>query len=291
MRWLLAAFLAAAWMLPYPLAAQETGSSPKKTPSTTPVCICPHPTCPGCLVAETANFRISWCANSDDVRDLAQRCEQLATQAKGAWLSAANVIAWAPQCDIVVHSTSADYMACMGPQSAQTSGCATLRIDQGRVVLRRIDLCAESLDWRTESLPHELTHVVLADRFSTRRISPWADEGIAMLAETRGKRDRRFSALRNSVVGGTTYAVSDLMDVRSFPEPAYRDAFYGQSVSLVSVLLQWGTRKELLDFVEASQTQGQAAALSAVYGKRSLAELERELTLSVAASTQTVSRN
>ncbi len=179
----------------------------------------------------------------------------------------------------------------MGPQSAQTSGCATIRIDQGRVVLRRIDLCAESLDWRTESLPHELTHVVLADRFSTRRISPWADEGIAMLAETPQKRDRRFTALRNSVTSGTTYTVHDLMDVRSFPEPALRDAFYGQSVTLVTVLMQWGTRKQLLDFVEASQTQGQEAALSAVYGNRSLAELERQLAESVAGATQTASRN
>jgi hypothetical protein len=112
-----------------------------------------------------------------------------------------------------------------------------------------------------------------------------------MLAETPGKRYRRFTALRSSVVSGTTYSVRDLLDVRSFPEPALRDAFYGQSVSLVSVLLQWGTRKQLLDFVEASQTQGQDAAISAVYGNRSLAELERQLSISVAASTQTVARN
>jgi hypothetical protein len=51
------------------------------------------------------------------------------------------------------------------------------------------------------------------------------------------------------------------------------------------------TRKQLLDFVEASQTQGHDAALMALYGGRSLAELERELAVSVAASTQTASRN
>lgn len=112
-----------------------------------------------------------------------------------------------------------------------------------------------------------------------------------MLAETPQKRDRRFSALRNSVASGTTYTVQNLMDVRSFPEPAFRDAFYGQSVTLVTVLLQWGTRKQLLDFVEASQTQGQEAALSTVYGKRSWTELERQLTESVAGSTQTASRD
>ncbi len=290
MRLLLAAFLTAAWTFSYPLAAQETAPLAKSSPPPA-VRICRHPTCASCLIAETSSFRILWCAAENDVRDLAQTCERLSAQSKSAWLEAKTPAAWTPQCDIVVHSTSANYVACMGPQSVQTSGLATIRIDQGHVVLRRIDLCAESLDWRTESLPHELTHVVLADRFSTRRISPWADEGIAMLAETSGKRDRRFSALRTSVTSGTTYTVHDLMDVRSFPEPAFRDAFYGQSVTLVTVLMQWGTRKLLLDFVEASQTQGQEAALSAVYGNRSLAELERQLAQSVAGETQTASRN
>jgi hypothetical protein len=291
MRLLLAAFLTAAWTIPCPLVAQETAPLTNKSAQETAVRVCRHPSCPSCLIAETTNFRVLWCAAESDVRDLAMACERLSAQSKTAWLGAAKSADWTPQCDIVVHSTSADYVACMGVQSVQTSGCATIRIDQGRVVLRRVDLCTEGQDWRTETLPHELTHVVLADRFSMRRISPWADEGIAMLAETPQKRDRRFAALRNSVTSGTTYAVRDLMDVHSFPEPAFRDAFYGQSVSLVTVLLQWGTRKQLLDFVDASQTQGQEAALRSVYGSRSLAELDRQLIESVAGSTQTASRN
>jgi hypothetical protein len=290
MRLLLAALLAAAWTFPYPIAAQETGP-PGKTSPPAAVRICRNRSCPSCLIAETTNFRILWCAAENDVRELAAMCERLSAQSRFERLNASKPVAWTPLCDIVVHTTSTDYVACMGPQSAQTSGCATIRIDQGRVVMRRIDLCAESLDWRTESLPHELTHVVLADRFSTRRISPWADEGIAMLAETPQKRDRRFAALRNSVTSGATYTVHDLMDVRSFPEPAFRDAFYGQSVSLVTVLMQWGTRQQLLDFVEASQTQAPEAAISAVYGNHSWAELERQLGESVAGATHTASRN
>jgi hypothetical protein len=182
-----------------------------------------------------------------------------------------------PQCEIVVHRDLPDYVAYLGPASQQTSGCATIRIDQGRVVMRRIDLCADALDWRTESLPHELTHVVLADRFATRRVSPWADEGIAMLAESPEKRDRRLAALHRVADAGATYTLRDLMDVHTNPEPALRDAFYGQSVALVSLLLQWGTRKQLLEFAEASQTQGPDAALAAVYGNRPVAELERKL--------------
>lgn len=124
-------------------------------------------------------------------------------------------------------------------------------------------------------------HVVLADRFSSRRIAPWADEGIAILSETLSKRKRRLAALRGAVASGATYTVRDLMNVRTFPEPALRAAFYGQSAALVSLLLEWGTRQQLLEFVEASQSQGLDAAL-AVYGNRPPAELERQLADSLA---------
>jgi hypothetical protein len=232
-------------------------------------------------VAETKNFRIQWRASENEVRDLALTCERLGAQSKASWLKGVPSPAWVPQCEIVVHGNSTDYIACLGPRSAQTSGCTTIRLDQGRVVLRRIDLCADALDWKTESLPHELTHVVLADRFATRRISPWADEGIAMLAETAAKRNRRLAALRAVVGSGATYTVRALMNVTAFPQPALRAAFYGQSMALVRLLLEWGTPQQLLDFVEASQLQGIDAAFAAVYGERPVAELERQLVASV----------
>jgi hypothetical protein len=291
MRGLVAALFLAAWTIPYPAAAQETRSPSKTSRVAAAVRISVHPSCQTCLIAESGNFRLQWCAAENEVRDLAQSCERLLAQSQAAWLGAGKASAWLPQCEIFVHADSTAYIACLGPQSAQTSGCATIRIEQGHVVYRRIDLCADALEWRTESLPHELTHVVLADRFSTQRISPWADEGIAMLAETPAKRDRRLTALKSSVAIGATYTVRDLMNVRSFPEPALRNAFYGQSVSLVTLLLQWGTRKQLLDFVEASQTQDPDAALAAIYGHRPVAELVRQLTNSLAGPVSTALHN
>jgi hypothetical protein len=56
MRLLLAAFLPAAWIIPHPLVAQEAAPNVKNSPQT--VRICRHPSCPSCLIAETANFRI-----------------------------------------------------------------------------------------------------------------------------------------------------------------------------------------------------------------------------------------
>jgi hypothetical protein len=280
MRIVLAVLLTAAWTFSRPVAAGEPmPRSEKPTPGDSPgVTLC-RSSCPcgRCWVAETTNFRIQWCTSDNELRALADTCERLVAGSKASWLGRGSAPRWVPQCEIVVHRDLRDYVAYMGPASQQTSGCATIRIDQGRVVMRRIDLCADALDWRTESLPHELTHIVLADRFATRRVSPWADEGIAMLAESTEKRDRRLDALRRVAGTGATYTLRDLMGVQTNPEPALRTAFYGQSVALVSLLLEWGTRKQLLEFAEASQSQGTDAALAAVYGNRPVAELERQL--------------
>jgi len=246
--------------------------------SSTPVKIvrssCP---CGTGWIAETANFRVFWCTSPDNLRELAEHCERMAEASKDRWLGSTHKQTWVPRCDIVVYNQGADYVRSLGPRSEQTSGCATIRLDQGRVVVRRIDLRADAADWRTESLPHELTHVVLADRFSTRRITPWADEGIAMLAESPEKLALRLKDLRQVVASGATYSVRDLMNVRTCPEPASRAAFYGQSVALTSFLLEWGTREQLLRFVEIGQIKGTDAALHEVYGAQRSARLEPEL--------------
>ena len=280
MRFVVAVLLTAIWTFSYRAVAQEASRRPAKPVIMASSRVALHRcTCPaGCWVAETANFRVRWdTAEPDDLRKLAASCEKLVSELKASWTAQRESAAWLPQCEVVVHRGLSEYVAALGPGCEQTSGCTTIRIDQGHVVLRQIDLRADALDWRSESLPHELTHVVLADQFTTRRIPPWADEGIAMLAESRQKRSRRLTALRDVVSSGTTYELRDLLGVETSPQPALQTAFYGQSLLLVSLLMEWGTRQQLVQFVEASQSQGPDAALAAVYKDRPLARLEREL--------------
>ena len=207
---------------------------------------------------------------------LAERCEQLAAASKETWLGKARSTVWMPQCDVVVHSDVAEYVECLGSGSEQTSGCATIRLEEGRVVVRRIDLRADGLDWKSETLPHELTHVVLADRFCRAQIPPWADEGIAMLAESAQKLKQRLTDLRQVASGGLVYTPRELVSVKSSPEPAFRAAFYGQSLAMVSLLLDCGSREQLLEFVDASQTKGFDAALREVYGNQRSREFNRQ---------------
>jgi hypothetical protein len=227
------------------------------------------------LVASTPNFRISWAAPEESVRELALRCEQLAAVARGAWLGKGGLGNWTPKCDVVVHSHVTQYVQSLGPGSEQTTGAATIRLDGGRVVLRRIDLRADGVGWNTEVLPHELTHVVLADRFCKIQIPPWADEGIALLSESPERMKQRLSELRQAAGGGFLYGARDLVAIKTSPQPEFRQLFYGQSLALVSLLLDCGSREQLLQFVDASQSKGFDAALRDVYGDRCLAEFDR----------------
>jgi hypothetical protein len=209
------------------------------------------------------------------VRALALRCEQLAATSKGTWLRNGRLGDWSPKCDVVVHPQVTEYVQALGPGSEQTTGCATIRLDGGRVVLRRIDLRADGAEWNTEVLPHELTHVVLADRFCKTRIPPWADEGIALLAESPERMKQRLGELRQVAGGGFLYGARDLAAIKANPQPAFRPLFYGQSLALVSLLLDRGSREQLLQFVEISQAKGFEGALSDVYGDVRLSEFER----------------
>jgi hypothetical protein len=181
---------------------------------------------------------------------------------------------WAPRCDIVVHSGLAGYVRELGPESRNSSGCATIDINHGKVVKRRVDLRADAEDWLTTALPHELTHVVLAERFSDRQIPRWADEGIAILAEPATKQSVRRTAMQKALAHTPRFAAADLMSLREYPAGERRDAFYGQSASLVTYLIERESPAKFLEFLQAGQRLGLERALADVYQIKSLAELD-----------------
>lgn len=93
-------------------------------------------TCDWCQwIAETPNFRIYWCPATGNVRRFASKCERLAAVSQEWWLGQDAERAWTPKCDVVVHRGVTEYVACLGNGSEATSGSATIRLDEGRVVL------------------------------------------------------------------------------------------------------------------------------------------------------------
>ncbi|HLJ10170.1 MAG TPA: hypothetical protein VKU82_03220 [Planctomycetaceae bacterium] len=226
----------------------------------------------GWLIQETSTFRIFCRANLAEAGRLPQACEALRRHLQETWFGSA-AEDWSPRCDIVVHPTIEVYVR-DGGGNRQSSGFATLKIDGGKVLKRRVDLRADADDWLISALPHELTHVVLAERFARRQIPRWADEGMAILTEPAARQAIRRSAMQRAMLKAPRYSASELMSLADYPTAERRDAFYGQSASLVAYLLERDSSAKFLEFVELAQTQGAEAALAKVYQIRSLAQLD-----------------
>lgn len=228
--------------------------------------------CGQCYVAETLNFRIQWCSSAIQLRELAETCERLKSRTQLMWLGTSKT--WEARCEIVVHPTVVAYSRILGPGSERTSGCATIRLNQGRVAVRRIDLRADAADWLSESLPHELTHVVMSERFTARQMPAWADEGIAMLAESPEKLQRRLHELQGLIAANRTLRLSELVSLNNGPTSEGFAAFYGQSVTFTGLLLELGTPEQLIRFAEQGQRDGHDKALRDIYGIESWTDLE-----------------
>lgn len=229
--------------------------------------------CRQCYIIETPNFRVHCCVPAAQIREIANHCERLKSRCQQMGLGAAEAN-WEPRCEVVIHSSVAAYSRTLGPGSERTSGCSTIRLDQGRVTERRIDLRFDANDWQTESLPHELTHVVLADRFPVRRIPAWADEGLAMLAESPEKLQARLHELHGLMRSGRRLGLRELLALEQGPTAEGRAVFYGQSVTFTAMLLERGTPEQLVRFIELGQRDGYDKALRDVYSLESWTDLE-----------------
>lgn len=226
-------------------------------------------------VAETANFCCR-ATREASVRELAVACEHWRQRLCQTWGEHAATRVWSPPCEIVVHPNLAEYRSALGRPGDTSVGSTRMQFDGDRVVLRRIDLRCDAADWCHAALPHELTHVVLADRFPRRPLPPWADEGIAMLSETSHKRQQRMTDLRHAFQHRSTYLVRDLLAVQQLPPAPLRDAYYGQSLALTSWMIERTTPQRFAQFLQACEKTSVDAALRQEMGLDGIAELERE---------------
>jgi hypothetical protein len=144
-------------------------------------------------------------------------------------------------------------------------------------VRRRVDLAGDHVNLIGGGLPHEVTHVVLADLFSETPLPRWADEAMAVLTEPRSHVDRYLRALPRCQKDGTLIPLKQLLTSTEFPEARYITAFYCQSVAVVDLLVAEKDAQSFLLFLRTSQRYGVEKALERSYGIRGFAELQRKL--------------
>jgi len=260
--------------------AEPNTAEPSETTAPAVICRCYESS--GWLIQQTENFRICTRSRQLDLGELPERCESLRSRIASVWLGNgdsssigdSNNGQWTPRCDVIVHSSLAEYQQTLGAGVGRSVGCATMKVDGGRIVSRRIDIRVDADHWELDALPHELTHVVLADHFNGRRLPPWADEGIGVLSESTRKQQIRADAFKDSARRRCVYQPNDLLNLRRFPAAGYREAFYAQSAALVRELVERKSHRALIECVEQTLDDGETAALANVYNIRSANSLD-----------------
>jgi hypothetical protein len=225
----------------------------------------------GWQIYETANFRI-YHRDARLAETAGRAAESVRIAQAKRWGTIATQKPWSPACEIYLYPSGKAF-ARDTKQPEESPGFSTMECNGSRVVARRVNLRADHPQVVAAVLPHEVTHVVLADLFTSQQIPRWADEGLAVLAEPNGEQQTRAAELQEPLEGGRVFDLSKLMAM-DYPDAKDWSLYYAQSVSLTRFLVEKGRPEQFIQFVKRSQREGIESALRGSYQIADLAELQ-----------------
>lgn len=187
----------------------------------------------------------------------------------------------ARKAELVVHPNRAAYIAAdpIPPNSplsaaavprASTAGVTYASLDENGKLIVRIEMYADDT-LAGDTLPHEVAHVVQRRGVRVHRRGHWLDEGIAMLFESSGGRERRITGLK----GTQLFPLAELVAFRSTPTNR-GGHFYAQSYALTAYLRGLGSDKDWRAFLDAYAAGDFANAVRKIYSVASADDLERD---------------
>lgn len=233
-----------------------------------------EPAVDGWTVLESANFRICHHGTPELAAQVSQAAEQARQAAFVRWFGSAGGANWSPRCTVYLHADGAAYAQATGTATA-SGHRAIIKMQGGRVVSRQLDLRADDMNLLPDTLPHETTHVVLADLFSDGDLPRWADEGMAVQAESPAHRELYHRALERFAHKGRFLNLGELMQQPGLPtDPAAATEFFVESVSLVEFLTAQKGPQAFALFLKEAPRRGYAACLQRHFGYHDAADLQ-----------------
>jgi hypothetical protein len=223
-------------------------------------------------VLETANFRIYHCDDARLALAAGQAAETVRKAQAKRWASPAAQKPWTPHCEIYLYPSGKAF-ASETKQPEESPGFSTMESNGSRVVARRVNLRADHPQVVAAILPHEVTHVVLADIFTNQQIPRWADEGLAVLAEPKTEQQIRAAELQEPLEAGRLFDLGKLVAM-DYPDPKDWSLYYAQSVSLTRFLVEQGPPEQFIQFVQSCQRDGIDNALRDTYRITGLGDLQ-----------------
>jgi RNA polymerase sigma factor (sigma-70 family) len=123
------------------------------------------------------------------------------------------------------------------------------------------------------SLPHEITHAVLAT-YLRKPIPRWADEGAATLAEDVDEQELHAKLMREHVSKQESIPLRRMLTIREYSEVVNVMVMYVQGHSIVQFLVERKDKPTLLKFLDRGMTEGWDAAAKQQYGFATVEKLE-----------------
>jgi len=178
---------------------------------------------------------------------------------------------WLVRCEIHVHASADSFEQAVGGSPAEARGATSLEFAGDRVATRRIDVMGDGPGIVPDAIDHELVHVVLADHFIHAAPPRWADEGLALLFDTREKQRGHEADFQDARRRGLVWSAADLLALEDYPADGPRQKiFYGQSAALVRWLIARRDAATFIRFLDDAARVGMEAALDRHYAINSL---------------------
>jgi hypothetical protein len=223
----------------------------------------------GLQVAETAHFRILHDQDKPIVEKVGASAEITRATLQRKWFGE-EATDWDGKCSIYLHANREKYASKTGMKN--TLGHMRT-LDWGGVFLRSIHLPCKEPNLVDDVLPHEVSHSVMAVRFQGRT-PRWADEGMAMLAETPGSVAECVGRLPVYRKNDGLFAIEVLMQTHE-PDHFNTMEYYAQSTSLVQFLTAQKGPQTFTRFLRTSIMKGAEPALKQHFGIQGYADLEQ----------------
>jgi hypothetical protein len=226
------------------------------------------------LAIETPNFTIRGLRRDADARAWAEAFEALRSRLVRTWLGDSPMTIWSPKCEVVLHGSLAGYRNVVGTEAERTLGSTCVSFEDGNIVRRLVDVRANQRGWFDGAVPHELTHVLLAEYLDQAHFPAWADEGMAIQADPVAKRQGHHDDLQVALRRGTTLGVATLFVQPECPA-GNAQTFCGESASLVQFFTRQGAPDQFVRFLRLAASDGYDGALRQFYGIAGTSDLER----------------
>ncbi|GIW82774.1 MAG: hypothetical protein KatS3mg105_4581 [Gemmatales bacterium] len=211
----------------------------------------------GWKVAESKNFRIFHRHPLETVEKVAQVAEETRARMHRKWFGDEPRDA-VLKCDIYLHQDQKVYFKETGVRARGHFKFAT---DNGRVIVKRIDLPSNDPELLTTIVPHEATHALMYDHFG-QKLPRWANEGMAMLSEPLRHRYLRYLPKDADEV----FHIPLLMEMKDYPRQKDMALYYAQSYTLVDFLVRQKGPREFTRFLSDSIKTSYTKSLKDHYG-------------------------